>query len=290
MKIKFLILIAILTTCSSFKYEETKQVQLNKSQNLNISFLLDLSDRINPKKYPSKNLQYYQRDVEYINSIKRAFINHIKQKKIIQLKDQMQVFFDPLPQDPSINKLSQQLKVSFDRNTSKEQIKNVEKTFSEIPLKIYQSAIKDNKYIGSDIWRFFKTKVQDYCIKDNHRNILVIITDGYMFHEDTKLIDKNKSSYLTPALIKAKKLNSSNYKDKMDKEKIGFIPATSGLQDLEIVVLGINPAKNNPYEGEVINQYWSEWLKAMGVKKTYMKSSDLPADLDPVLQKIILGK
>jgi len=287
MKIKFILLITILIICSSFKHAQSQSLN---SKNLNISFLLDLSDRINPKKYPSSSMQYYQRDVEYINSIKKAFLNHIKQKKIIQLKDQMQVFFDPAPQDPLINKLSQQLKVSFDKNTSKEQIKNVDKTFSEVPLKIYQSAIKDNKYIGSDIWRFFKNKVQDYCIKDNHRNILVIITDGYMFHEDSKRMDKNKSSYLTPALIKSKKLTSSNYKEIIAKGKMGFIPATSGLEYLEVVVLGINPARNNPYEGEVINQYWLEWLNNMGVKKTYIKLADLPADLDPVLQKIILGK
>ena len=161
MKIKCILLITILAVCSNLKYAQGQTVN---SKNLNISFLLDLSDRINPKKYPSTNMQYYQRDVEYINSIKKAFIDHVKQKKIIQLKDQMQVFFDPAPQDPLINKLSQQLKVSFDKNTSKEQIKNVDKTFSEIPLKIYQSAIKDNKYIGSDIWRFFKNKVQPNTI------------------------------------------------------------------------------------------------------------------------------
>ncbi|RZJ82553.1 MAG: hypothetical protein EOO47_00195 [Flavobacterium sp.] len=290
MKVKFLLLITIFTICSSFNYEETIQNQIAKSQNLNISFLLDLSDRINPRKYPSTNMQYYQRDVEYINSIKRAFINHVKQKKIVQLKDQMQVFFDPAPQNPLINKLSQQLKISFDRNTSKENIKKVDKIFSEVPLKIYQSAIKDNKYIGSDIWRFFKNRVQDYCIKDSRRNILVIITDGYMYHEDSKLIDKNKTSYLTPSLIKSKKLTTGNYKEIIDKGRLGFIPATTGLQNLEILVLGINPSKSNPYEGEVINQYWLDWFKAMGVKKAYLKFADLPADLDPVIQKIIIGK
>lgn len=287
MKIKFILIISVLAVCSSLKYA---QGQTANSKNLNISFLLDLSDRINPKKYPSANMQYYQRDVEYINSIKKAFINHVKQKKIIQLKDQMQVFFDPAPQDPLINKLSQQLKVSFDKSTSKEQIKNVDKTFSEIPLKIYQSAIKDNKYIGSDIWRFFKNKVQDYCIKDNHRNILVVITDGYIYHKDSKLIDKNRSSYITPAFIKSKKLTSGNYKEMIEKENFGFIAATNNLQNLEVIVLGINPSKDNPYEEEVINQYWSNWFKEMKVKKFYIKSADLPSDLDPVIQKIILGK
>lgn len=289
MKIKFLLLASVMTLSLSFKNGQVSGAQV-KPQNLNISFLLDLSDRISPKKYPSTTMPYYQRDVEYINSIKKAFINHIKQKKIMQLKDQMQVFFDPAPEDPLVNKLSQQLKVSFDKTTSKENIKSVDKIFSSIPLQIYQSAIKDDKYVGSDIWRFFKNKVKDYCIKDNQRNILVIITDGYMFHEDSKITDKNKTSFLTPALIKTKKLNSSNYKSVIDQGKMGFIPATNGLQNLEVVVLGINPAKGNPYEGEVINQYWLEWLRSMGVKTINIKTADLPSDLDPVLQNIILGK
>jgi hypothetical protein len=290
MKIKFLLLIPIITISSSFKKEETKETQITKSQNLNISFLLDLSDRINPKKYPSPTMQYYQRDIEYIKSIKNAFINHIKQKKIIQLNDQMQVFFDPEPQDLLINKLSQQLKVSFDKSTSKENIKNVDRTFSEVPAKIYQSAIKDSKYIGSDIWRFFKNKVHDYCLKDGHRNILIIITDGYIYHENSKFLDKNKSSYITPLFIQSKKLTTANYKEIIEKNKLGFIPATNNLQDLEVIVLGINPSKGNPFEEDVINQYWADWFTAMKVKKYYLKSADLPSDLEPVIQKIILGK
>ena len=74
-------------------------MNIASAQNLNISFLLDLSDRIDPKKNPSTAMQYYQRDVQYIKSVEKAFINHVKQKKIIQLKDQMQVFFDPAPQN-----------------------------------------------------------------------------------------------------------------------------------------------------------------------------------------------
>jgi len=290
MKIKFLLLVLIFAYTSSFKEKYDKKNQTRVPQNLNISFLLDLSDRIDPKKYPSSTMQFYQRDVEYIKSIKKAFLNHVQQKKIIQLNDQMQVFFDPEPQDPSINKLSQQLKINFDKTTSKESLKNVDKVFSEVPLKIYQSAIKDNKYIGSDIWKFFKKKAQDYCIKENHRNILIIITDGYMYHKNSQFMDENKSSFITPKFIKSKNLNTVNYKEIIEKSKLGFIPATHGLQDLEIIVLGINPSKNNPFEEDVINKYWTDWLSAMNVKKFYLKSADLPSDLDPVIQKIILGK
>lgn len=295
MKIKFLFIVSLTAILSNLKEDGAKENrnlpnQQVVSNNLNVSFLLDLSDRIDPKKNPSPNMEYYQRDVQYIKSVEKAFITHVKQKKIIQLNDQIQVFFDPAPKSPSINKLSQQLKVKFDKNASKSAIGETDKIFSEIPLKIYQSAIKDNEFVGSDIWRFFKKNVHDYCIKDQRRNILVIITDGYIFHKDSKFMDKNKSSFITPDFIRSKKLTSANYKEIIEKSNLGFIPATNGLQNLEVIVLGINADKKNPFEEEVINQYWSDWLTAMNVKKFYIKSADLPSDLDPIIQKIISGK
>lgn len=284
MKAKLLLLPLLALLVTSFKAAKEPAPQ-KTSNNLNISLLLDLSDRIDPNKYPN----LYQRDLQYIKFVQKAFTNHIKGKKIIQLNDQMQVFFDPAPQNPTINALSQQLKVNFNKQSSKNEINNVEKTFSEIPAKIYQSAIKDKTFIGSDIWRFFKNNVKDYCVKDNHRNILVIITDGYMYHQNSKFTEKNKSSYITPSFIQAKKLTNSNYKYLIEKNRLGFIPATDNLQDLEIIVLGINPSKKNPYENDVINQYWSDWFKTMSVRKFYLKNTDLATNLEPVILKIISG-
>ncbi|MFN0254446.1 hypothetical protein [Pedobacter ureilyticus] len=282
MKIKPLNLLLISFLVTSFTLAKGQK----SSNNLNLSLLLDLSDRIDPKKYPS----LYQRDLQYIKSVQKAFTNHIKGKKIIQLNDQMQVFFDPEPQNPTINSLSQQLKVNFNKKSGKNEINSLDKTYSDIPAKIYQSAIKDKTYLGSDIWRFFKNNVKDYCIKDDYRNILVIITDGYMYHQNSKFTEKNKSSYITPAFIQAKKLTTSTYRQLIEKGGLGFITATENLQNLEIIVLGINPSKNNPYESDVINQYWADWLKSMGVKKYHLKNNDLPTNLEPVILKIISRK
>ena len=261
--------------------------QKSRSQNLNISFLLDLSDRISPTKNPNAAMQYYKRDIEYIKLIEKAFINHVKSKKIIKLNEQMQVFFDPTPQDPAINAISQSLKVKIDKNITQASLNALDKTFTSIPEKIYSSAIKSKKYIGSDIFNFFQNKVKRYCISDNHRNILVILTDGYMYHVDSKYVSGNKSSYITPAYIKAKKLNTINFRSDMAKNKIGFIPATSGLKDLEVIVIGINPSRSNPFEEQVINQFWSDWFKEMGIKTFYLNGAELPSDIDPLLQKII---
>jgi len=275
------LLLLLFITAAFAKEGKAQSVQ----QNLNISFLLDLSDRIDPKKNPG----IYQRDLQYIKSVQKAFTNHVKGKKMLLLKDQMQVFFNPLPNIPNIDQLSDQLKVSFSPQTSKKDFLNIEKVYTDNPAKIYQSAIKDRNYVGSDIWRFFKNNVREYCIKPQHRNILVILTDGYMYYKDTKIEEAGKSSYITPQFLNLKKLTTASYQSIMKQKNLGFIAFPYNLKDLEIVVLGINPSIKNPYEEDVIKQYWADWFKAMKVKKFELRITDLASSLEPVINNFIQG-
>jgi hypothetical protein len=276
------LLLSLLITAAFAKEAKAQPAK----QNLNISFLLDLSDRIDPK----KNSGIYQRDLQYIKSVQKAFINHVRGKKMLLLKDQMQVFFNPLPNIPNINQLSQQLKVDFNPKTSKRDFLNIDKVYSDNPAKIYQSAIKDHNYVGSDIWRFFKNNIQQYCIKPEHRNILVILTDGYMYHANSIIVDGGKSSYITPEFLRLKKLNAAGYQAVIKKNNLGFIAFPYNLKELEIIVLGINPSTKNPYEEDVIKQYWTDWFKAMKVKKFELRITDLPSSLESVINDFIQGK
>lgn len=290
----FLIVSALFIQCSKAK-EQGKGVSAPISntsnlKNLNVSVLIDLSDRIDPEKNPNPTMEYFQRDIEYIKSIDKGFLDHIKGKRVIQLDDQMQVFFNPEPSDPKMNDLTKELKISFDKNTTKDNIDLVDKKYSALPSQIYESAIKDKQYVGSDIWEFFKNKVQDYCIKDDHRNILFILTDGYIFHKDSKFSEEKKTSYLTPELVRSLKLNTSNFKTKIQDKELGFIKANDDLDNLEVIVLGINPAKGNPFEGDVIKEYWENWFKEMKIKKYQIKSADLPSNIEPIILKAISGK
>lgn len=286
----------ILTGCSSEKKTEGKEeatkveVKTNKKENLNISILLDLSDRIDPSKYANPSMEFYKRDLGYIESISLGFEKHVRSKPVKHINDQIQVYFEPEPLDAEINSLAKELKMSFTKdNTTKESIQQISPRFTAISQKIYELAIKDKVYIGSDIWSFFKNKVNDYCIKPDHRNILFILTDGYMFHKDSKFSEQNKTSYLTPELVKSLKLNTSKYKELIEENNYGFVKANDNLNELEVVVLSINPAKGNPFESDVITAYWMAWLDDMGVKNPTMKplSAALPSDLDPIIQKYI---
>lgn len=257
--------------------------------NYNISILLDLSDRISIKKNPNPTMEYYQRDLGYIKSISEAFTQHLRSKRIRQIDDRMQLFFNPEPLDPEINSISKKLRIAIDKNNvSKEYLNSINSNYASQTLKIYESAIKDDNYIGSDIWSFFENKVKDQCIDDKHRNILVVLTDGYMFYEDTRIIEGNLTTYITPELVRKNGLNNKDWNEKLQNKNYGFIKANDDLSNLEVLVLGINPSKNNPYEEKVIRAYWSKWFAAMRIKHFEIKTADLPSNLDAIIKGFIL--
>ncbi|KQT24540.1 hypothetical protein ASG22_11125 [Chryseobacterium sp. Leaf405] len=292
-KLLYVLMILSLVSCCKDAPKDPgneKDSVIADPNNINVSILIDLSDRIDPSANPNPTMEYFQRDTEYIKAIEKGFLNHIKSKKIITYDDQMQVFFNPEPLDPKMNEFTKELKVSFDKNTERNYFEAVDKKYSELPLNIYQSAIHDGNYVGSDIWEFFKNKVKDYCIKDDRRNILFILTDGYMYHDNTKFNEENKTSYLTSKLIKANNLTTSNFKNTIEKNKFGFVKANDNLSNLEVIVLGINPEKGNPFEEGVIKEYWENWFREMKIKNYQIKSADLPSNIEPIILKAISNK
>lgn len=276
--------------------EKTKKVESSnteshksaKNENYNISILIDLSDRISTTKYPNPTMEYYQRDLGYIKSISEAFTNHVRNKKIKLMNDNIQVFFNPNPLNSEINDISKKLKIEVDKSkATKEFINTINTTYENETKKIYSLALKDDKYIGSDTWNFFQNNINDYCIEDNHRNILVILTDGYIYYKDSNFKEDNYSTYLTPELITSYGLNNKSWKEKIENKKIGYLKANDNLSNLEILVLGVNPSTKNPYEGKVIKEIWSNWFKEMNVKRFEIKETALPSNMDKVIKDFI---
>lgn len=263
----------------------------DKNENFNISILIDLSDRISIAKYPNQTMEYYQRDLGYIKSISDAFSSHIKNKRIRKMNDNIQVFFTPNPLNSEINDISKKLRIKVDKNNaSKEFINTINATYANETSKIYSLALKDNNYIGSDIWNFFQNDINDYCIEKNHRNIIIILTDGYIFYKDSNFKEGNLSTYLTPELIRSYSLNNKNWNQTIETQKIGYLKANNDLSNLEILVLGVNPNQKNPYEGKVIHEFWANWFEEMNVKRFAIKEAGLPSNMDIVIKDFINSK
>lgn len=283
----------LIFSCGKDKEEvrEKEKPAKDVSGNLNVSILIDLSDRISPTLYSNPTMEYFMRDVGYINSISGAFMDHVNSKKIKQMDDRIQVYFDPAPMNPEINSISGKLKYDLQKdNVSNELLSELKENYGTLPLELYKLAIKDNNYVGSDTWKFFQDKIGDYAIDKQHRNILVLLTDGYIYYDNSLMEEKNRTSYLTPKLIRENGLNGADWNEKMVKNDYGFITAGKDLSDLEILVLGVNPNSKNPYEQKVIVAYWTKWFEEMKVKRYEIKSADLPADMDKIIKGFIDAK
>jgi hypothetical protein len=287
-----LVLLCTAFSCKEDKVENMTETKIrDTSGNLNVSVLIDLSDRIDPMKYPNATMEYYLRDVGYINSVSEAFMGHVKSKRIKQMNDRIQMYFDPAPLNPDINTISKDLKFELTKdNVSNELLDKIEKAYKNDPLKLYQLAIKDNNYVGSDTWKFFQSRINDYCVEEDHRNILVILTDGYIFYENSLMKEANKTSYLTPKMIAEQGLNTPDWNTKLNGKDLGFIKANDDLSNLEILVLGINPSTKNPYEDKVIRAYWTKWFDEMKVKRYEIRTAELPSDMDGIIKGFVLNK
>ncbi|WP_430907041.1 hypothetical protein [Maribacter sp. 2-571] len=263
-----------------------KHLMERKTENLNISILLDLSDRIDLPNQQAK-------DSVYILSLAKVFNAHVKEKKLGLLYDKIEVFFEPAPLDFKINEMSNKLKTTYVKGVSKKEwLPKTIAFYETVPTQIYElsrAVSKKEGYPGSDTWGFFQNHVKDYCIEACRRNILVILTDGYMYHENSKRKNKEQTSYLTPQLLSQLKLNTPNWEEKINERNLGFIPATQGLVDLEVLVIGIqNQNGQHPYAQDIIESYWQKWLKDMGVIAPKIKNADLPSNIEKVINDFIL--
>lgn len=257
-----------------------------KDNNYNITILIDLSSRI------SKANQQ-QRDSSNIYTIANTFNDHIKTKKLGLLKDKIQVLFHPIPNNSNINQFSEQLKISYEKGVSKnKEIPKTDELYKTLPSKIYNLAKEDfeknHNYPGSDTWSFFKDDINDQSIDDCFRNIVIILTDGYMFYQNNLRDQGARKNYLLPKTIKDFNLTNSKWEETMVEKNIGFIPANSNLDDIEVLVLGIDSENDkNPYEIDVITKFWENWFKDMGVKKYKVKKTDLPSNMESVIKEFL---
>ena len=248
---------------------------------LNITILLDLSDRISPETSPAIP-EHYQRDTAIIKTFADLFIRDMAKRGTFMSKGKLKVIFSPQPQDPNINILATKLNVDLskmDNKQKKEIYDNISKSFPGDAFQIYSSTLKTNKWIGSDIWRFFKNDVKDFSIDrdTNYRNILVLLTDGYIYHENSMDNVGNRYAYILPENLKKSNLrNNPNWETVIDQQDFGMITKRNDLQNLEVMVLEVTPSPTNVNDEDIIKKVLTKWFNEMKVKRFAIYKSELP--------------
>ena len=292
--------VAGLCACSSNSNKKNQtassgaQSEGNNNAQLNISIFLDLSNRISPSKYP-ETPSPTERDLAAIETIVSCFKDDMEAKGAYRAKGCIKVFFDPTPQIKGINEIAKTLDVDLSKAKDNKEKKKIFDHINEDFLKslklIYQNSISSQNWIGADVWGFFKRKVKDRCIRPNYRNILVIITDGYIYHQNSKEKSANRYSYLLPEVLDGQKLrNNPNWKVDMKNTDFGLIAPRKDLQDLEVLVLEIRPEPTKPQDQDIIEETLKKWFDEMGIKHYSILGSDLPANTQSSIREFILHK
>lgn len=248
---------------------------------LNISIYLDLSDRLKRNLTPSQK----ERDLAIVGHIADYFRGQTVDPKILQSKNDIKVFFYPAPNSSDIATLAEDLCIDItkfngvekrvvldgDANQGKPSLKE---RFNKNLSAIYDKTLEANQWPGCDIWDFFSNKnVDTQCIREGFRNILIILTDGYLFDEKHKVQDGNAYSYVTPATLR--------------NPNTSLIVKRTGLENLEVRILEVNPTDIN--HRDQLKNVLENWLKGMGVKEENITVSqtDLPSNTQTIVDSFL---
>lgn len=242
---------------------------------LNLTVFIDLSDRVIRDLVPSQ----VDRDTAIINVLIDYFIDACVESKIVLSKDRMRVLFYPTPANDTIVKLAANLEVDMSTIPAagkKKYLIGMKDQYDKSLASIYDEVLSKENWEGCDIWGFFSDKKVDVqCIKDGYRNALVILTDGYLYHEGNKVEEGTAYSYVLPQTLKVP--NSSL-----------IVRRTSGLGDLEVLMLEVNPYTTT--ERNRLLPVLETWFSGMGVGKVSIVETDVTNNVKPYIDAFINNK
>lgn len=258
----------IFTSCSS---DSSKDENKTKPQPLNISVYLDLSDRLTRELTPSQ----MERDTAIINHLVDFFIEDcVKNGKIINSENHFQIFFFPSPDNSNIASLAKGLNVDMgklDIKQKKVELTEMKMRFQKNVAQIYSDVLKEQDWIGSDVWSFFsKKEVDKLCIREGYRNILVILSDGYFYYSQNKIKEGSAYSYILPQTLSA---NGS------------LIKRRAGLKNLEVLLLEVNPY--DPLQDDVLTKTIEKWFDDMEVGKYVVNKTNLPVSTETYIDNFL---
>ncbi len=293
MKIKYLFFIVTIAVVfiSCGKKKENKINSSTTQKQLNISILLDLSDRINPQK--NHDVQVF--DIENIKTITEYFKSNMSDLGAYNAKGKIRVFFSPPPSNPNINAIVTKLNIDCSMLDNKKR-KHVYDTITELYQKylneIYKEAIATSAWKGSDIWRFFKDDAKDFCVSNDttYRNILIILTDGYLYHKQSLFNHKNRYTYLL-GNTNLMQYRNKNWEKMVEQNDFGILTACNNLNNLEVLVLGIkaeNPS--HKIDEDILQFLWKKWFKEMNIAHNEAYHLDLPANTKTRIENFLKSK
>ena len=256
-----------LGSCNS---KQTKGTEV-KEKPLNITVYLDLSDRLQRDMLPTQK----DRDIAIVDHFIKLFQDSCVHTGILKSSHHFKVLFYPSPKDSEIATLASSLDVdmaNIEPKEKKARLKSMPDDFKKSLTQIYDETLKAQDWIGSDVWGFFSNKkVDELCVRNGYRNILVILSDGYLYYEPNKQQNGSAYSYVLPKTL--------------SDAASSLIVKRKGLQNLEVLMLETNPY--TPLQHDKLQSVLDNWFKAMEIGRFVVSETDMPTNTAVVIDNFL---
>jgi len=259
----------IVTKSSNVKGEPPPLKPIN---HLNILLLLDLSDRVQEK----VNYGQSQRDILIIQELLKVFSQAVKRKLYIKSKDKFQIVVIPQETNPNFSDLVDAFTIDmskFKMREKKGMLKSSTESLIQKSKELYQRVGKLNRYSGADIWKFFKEDIRLY-IEDGkeYQNLVVLLTDGYMFAKNNKCRLSNRFTFIMRWNLWRFR-NKFDWETEFDSGDYGLIKTDTQLPNTKVLLLEFKPETEFNNEFQILSKYWTKWFNEMNVSQVEMYKS-----------------
>lgn len=267
-------------------------------RHLNINVLVDLSNRIDPKADPKQPGQY-ERDLAVVRHLALMFRADVIQKTTFATEASLRVFFHPEPNDPAIQQASDKLVAVCEKGgmdaarRNRALFRDLDSNLSLGMRTIHQKTLASGNFPGSQIWRFMKDEARLKCVKDTakFRNLLVILTDGYLYHQANKQRAGNRYNYFERNLPHFTRFRDQGVLAReFDRDDYGIMAFDSDLSGLEVLVMEVSPMAAHPEDYDIIRAFWTKWLKELKVARYEVFKTQQPAYVGEVLNGYFAGR
>lgn len=251
---------------------------------LNLTVYLDLSNRlvVSPD-LQQKGYSQKDRDLAIVDLLAQKFFEHSRDSfKLIRSRDIFEVITYPVPSGGDINTLLEELKTDCpsygkDHGARSKRLRTMKDSIHNTLNTIYDRTISEQQWPGADIWGFFSNgAARTRCVRKGYRNVLVVITDGYIYHKNNRIDRGNAHSYI---------LNTT-----LADSTASLIVQAKDLGDLEVLFMELERPAAHPEYRDRQRKVLGDWLGAMGVTRYELVDTDVPANLTRYIENFLKWK
>lgn len=276
---------SLLNGCNSDEQEPAspsgEQEPASSNDVLNITVILDTSNRVSPERRPDQ----IQRDTKIVEEIVVQFVKvakkHIGQSSL-KYDGSLTVV---APNQPSVASIPWGImeKLTIPDPNDWNSIQDMEESLEQQKEALLEGIsqlyefVLEHPQTGSDIYRWFQYK-RERDFDKKRRNLIICLSDGYLNFDRNIEAKRLPGTYMRTRELR----DDPDWRQKiLDGEGLKPIGKDFSRYNVKFLMLEITPQRDGqgipyPQDFEIIKVYWDTWLKSMGIKGDFIEHGAPP--------------